>query len=131
MNIRLTMVFRWLCVVLWMTMIWYFSDQPELRSEFPTVIDTILRKIAHMLEFFVLAYFLHNALRGHGVRRPAFFLITFFGSWCYAVIDEYHQTFVYGRSGSAVDVIVDFMGILLFVTMQKSYNQKHTKEDMV
>jgi VanZ family protein len=36
-----------------------------------------------------------------------------------AMLDEYHQTFVYGRSGSPRDVLIDSIGILIGVIVTR------------
>jgi VanZ family protein len=41
-------------------------------------------------------------------------------SFLYAITDEYHQSFVEGRHGSAVDVGIDALGISLAVLMVRS-----------
>ncbi len=53
---------NWLAVILWLGVIYYFSSQPELKSQLEPFIDLICRKIAHMAEFFVLAYLFFRAL---------------------------------------------------------------------
>jgi VanZ family protein len=89
-----------------MALIFALSAQPDLNSGLGTW-DTILRKCAHMAEFGLLWILWWRAL-GYGSRAiPAVIAIG------YAITDEVHQTFVDGRVGSVVDVLIDSAGVLL------------------
>jgi VanZ family protein len=66
-----------------------------------------LRKIAHAAEYAVLGALLVRAL---GRELPAVAI-----GIAYAVTDEVHQSFVAGRNGAVVDVLVDAVGVLLGV----------------
>ena len=71
--------------------------------------DVLLRKVAHFTEYAVLTGLWWRALNGLGVRYalPAAMAI----SLGYAATDEFHQTFVDGRRGTPVDVLIDSAGI--------------------
>lgn len=108
---------RWLAVFLWMGVIFLFSNEPDLRSKLPSVMDLILRKLAHMSEFYVLAYLFERALNEHRVsffpKLAGAFIFSFFS----AVFDEYHQTYVSGRHGSLIDIAIDSIGAAFFVIL--------------
>lgn len=77
--------------------------------------DFILRKFAHIFEYFVLTLLIFPAVfKSKQNKKTALFLAVVF-SILYAISDEYHQTFVFGRSGNVTDVIIDLFGILLAV----------------
>ena len=109
---------NWLAVLLWLGVIYYFSSQPNLKSELEPIWDLIFRKIAHLAEFFVLAYLLYRSLSSNGLKGKNLLLISFFLSLTFAVLDEWHQSQVAGRLASPVDVLVDSVGILFFVALQ-------------
>ena len=98
------MVSRWLPVVVWAGVIFAFSSVPSLSTHLGTW-DFVLRKLAHMTEYAVLALLL---LRATGSYAWAFGLAV-----GYACTDEFHQTFVRGRHGSPVDVGIDAVGALI------------------
>ena len=98
------MVSRWLPVVVWAGVIFAFSSVPSLSTHLGTW-DLLLRKLAHMTEYAVLALLL---LRATGSYAWAFGLAV-----GYACTDEFHQTFVRGRHGSPVDVGIDAVGALI------------------
>jgi VanZ family protein len=93
--------------LLLMAVIFFLSAQPELNSGLG-MWDTLLRKLGHMAEFGLLWWLWWRALdlRGRAAIAAAIAL-------AYAVSDEFHQTFVDGRVGSAVDVLIDATGIAL------------------
>ncbi|MBQ9663271.1 MAG: VanZ family protein [Oscillospiraceae bacterium] len=72
-----------------------------------------IRKYAHMAEYAMLAFssgfFFREVFLDRIPRRS----LCCGGLFCllYACSDEYHQTFVAGRVGSAVDVMVDMVGV--------------------
>lgn len=105
--------FYWASVFLWCALIYFFSAQPNLKTPFLDW-DFVLRKMAHITEYAIL--FL--------LSRRAFFntinknIAASFGgifALLYAASDEYHQSFVVGRGASAIDVMIDGVGILLGV----------------
>lgn len=98
----------WGAVVLWLGGIWWLSDQPDLRSGLAA--DFLLRKLAHVAEFAVLAALLVHALR-LSLSLPLSLALAVTGALLYAGIDEWHQSWVPGRHGSLVDAVIDAVGI--------------------
>jgi VanZ family protein len=70
----------------------------------------ILRKLGHVTGYALLTCLWWWALRGL-VRRPL--LVAVCIALAYACTDEFHQTFVRGRTGTPVDVGVDAIGMAL------------------
>jgi VanZ family protein len=73
--------------------------------------DVLLRKLAHFTEYAVLTVLWWRALRGLGARFPLAIAMAI--SLGYAATDEFHQTFVDGRKGTPVDVLIDSGGIAI------------------
>lgn len=92
---------RWVPVVAWMGLIFVFSHQPGPVSQ-RLAASTPVRKLAHLGEYAVL-----GALAGRAAGRPLPALAL---GAAYAATDEWHQTFVPGRSGQAADVLLDSAG---------------------
>jgi uncharacterized membrane protein YozB (DUF420 family) len=88
-----------------MGLIFFLSAQPDLSSGLG-MWDLYLRKAAHMTEFGLLFLLWRRAL---GERALPAALIAI----AYAATDEYHQTFVTGRHGAPVDVLIDATGVAL------------------
>jgi len=109
---------NWLLVFLWLGVIYFFSSQSNLKSALEPFWDFIFRKIAHMAEYFVLAYLTFRAYRSLNVsvwESLGFALII---AVLAAVADEFHQLGVKGRVGSPIDVAIDSVGTLTFGVMQ-------------
>ena len=106
----------WFPVFLWLGMIFYFSSIPGLKSGLSY--DYVLRKSAHVIEYFVLTLLLYRAFKG-SCRKVFYysFLLSMTAAFFYAVSDEFHQRFVFGRSGCFRDICVDAIGILGFFTV--------------
>lgn len=111
-------VLNWILVFGWMGVIYYFSNQPNLKSELAPAWDTFFRKIAHMSEFFILAYFLFNAFRSMGVKLHQALIMSFMITVIYAFSDEFHQGQVLGRHSSYKDVAIDSFGALSFIFLR-------------
>ena len=92
--------------LLLMAVIFFLSAQPDLNSGLGKL-DTVLRKLAHLVEFGLLWWLWWRAL-GYRSPVPAAAIAI-----AYAVSDEFHQSFVEGRVGSPVDVLIDATGIAL------------------
>ena len=107
----------WLPVFAWCYIIYFLSSVPGLKTDFG-VCDLILRKCAHITEYFILTILLIRAFR-HSFQIGFRFLIVFASaiSFLYAISDEYHQTFVVNRCGCPSDVLVDTVGILLVILL--------------
>ena len=108
----------WFAVGLWMGIIYYLSNQPNLSTGLG-VWDLVGRKTAHMVEFAVLVFLVYNALINSFSEavakkslKPFLFIAAIF-SFLYAAGDEYHQTFIFGRVGTPNDVAVDSAGIII------------------
>lgn len=101
----------WVPVVVWMGVIFWLSSIPDLESGLKQ--DFILRKIAHMLEFAILTFLLIRGLKQEKLNYKKVVLYSLIIALFYALTDEYHQSFVFGRQCSFKDVDIDGIGILL------------------
>jgi VanZ family protein len=97
-----------------MAVIFFLSHQPDLSSGLGTW-DLIGRKILHAAEYALLCFLWWRALAT--VTHPGRALAAAAAiSVAYAVSDEIHQTFIEGRNGSPVDVMIDAAGVAAAVT---------------
>lgn len=107
---------NWILVIIWAGIIFYLSSLPNLNSGLDQ--DFILRKSAHIFEYFVLTLLLYRAI-ARNINKKTAILMAVLASLLYAVSDEYHQTFVFGRSGDPVDVLIDSAGIFIAIFFVK------------
>lgn len=77
------------------------------RMQFP------IRKAAHMTEYFILACFICLPLYVYGVRGKRMVIAAVLLCAAFAASDEFHQSFVGGRTPAVRDVCIDTAGALL------------------
>jgi hypothetical protein len=99
---------RWLPPVGLMALIFALSAQPNLSSGLG-LFDLVGRKVVHMAEFGLLCALWWRAL-GTDARFPSALVGAWTISVLYAASDEWHQSFVVGRTGSPWDVLIDAAG---------------------
>ncbi|MFP6664735.1 MAG: VanZ family protein [Deltaproteobacteria bacterium] len=129
---RRDLVCRWGPVAAWAATIWLFSTEyftgdgtsrvlvpllefflPRAAPELLSQLHGLLRKLAHVTEFALLALLLGRALmRSHRTLAwLAWRVLPMAVAW--AILDEWHQTFVPRRVGAVTDVLLDSAGVLL------------------
>jgi VanZ family protein len=101
-----------------MGIIFALSAQSTLPHAPDDLLDVILKKSAHAAGYAVLAMLLCRALgiaaAVHAEQATRLRTAIALGiALAYAISDEYHQSFVAGRTPSPVDVMIDFAGALL------------------
>jgi VanZ family protein len=101
----------WLPPLLLMAAIFFFSAQPDLDSGLGAI-DLVTRKLVHLLEYALLCFLWWRAFSAR-VPPGRAALAAFVVSALYAITDEFHQSFVEGRSGSPLDVAIDSTGAAL------------------
>jgi len=92
--------------------LWLF---PHTSPETLAVVHLIIRKIAHFTEYAVLAYLAARAFRTspRAALANRWFLAALALVVAYALLDEYHQSFVPSRTASIYDSLVDMSGGLV------------------
>jgi VanZ family protein len=97
----------WLPPLAWMVVIFAFSSQHG-GGHLPES-EVLLRKLGHVTGYFVLTILLLRAL--HRAEVAPAMPIAIAAALAYAVSDEWHQSFVPGRTATPVDVGIDAIGI--------------------
>jgi len=94
-----------------------FSD--EQVAVISGKIEHYVRKLAHVTEYFVLAVSVAFPLYVYGLRGIPLMVIA--GGFCvgFACLDEYHQSFVAGRSPSKKDVLIDSIGVFIGIIVTR------------
>lgn len=106
--------------------LWLF---PNTSPETLAVVHFIVRKIAHFTEYAILGFLAARAFRTS--PRPAinqrWFLICLTLIVVYALMDEYHQTFVPSRTASIYDSMIDVTGglIALLIVRKRTADSTH------
>lgn len=131
-------------VILWMGVIFYFSNQPATvsTSQSNKVIHAldkisedsilgdilqilyeskgasfIIRKSAHMISYAILAVLSFIMVYSHKTYIKPSFIYGFLITFLYAITDEIHQLFIPGRSGMIQDVLIDSLGAIIGLSL--------------
>ncbi len=106
---------RFLPLIGVMSLIFYLSHLPGESLHLPNIVN--IDKVLHCLAYATLgiAYIIAHA--PHWRQRHPRLLAASVPLFCllYGVSDEFHQSFVPGRSVSGADLLADFVGGLLAV----------------
>lgn len=129
----------WIPAVVIMCLIFYFSSKPDTESNESSLVITktllntyenvigspipvqernhkeefinhIIRKTAHFSEYAALALAIAFHLCVLGFKKRSMMILPILTAALYAAADEFHQTFVPGRSGQISDVLLDTFG---------------------
>jgi VanZ family protein len=91
-----------------------FQDVFPITSVYTDVLHSLVRKGAHFFIYFVLGLLVMVALQSHEkVGNKGLLVRAVLICGLYAMSDEYHQTYIAGRSGQWSDVLIDTSGALL------------------
>ena len=139
MNRKIKQILLTLSSIMWMIRIFGFSsDTAEESSRLSAMVCTFLaenfirgfdamspsdresiidgmqiyvRKGAHVTEYIILGVLLVLTFAAYRLRKAGTAALA--AGILYAALDEYHQSFVPGRSGEIKDVLIDACGLLL------------------
>ena len=104
------LLWRWLPLILWMALIYWLSDQPVLPHPVRQygISDFVYDSAAHGFTFGMLALLAYRALPGDGWRRLTWAAVF---ALAYGASDEWHQSFVPGRTATLADWAMDTLGV--------------------
>ena len=138
---KITILFLILSII-WMGVIFILSATPATKSDRESkavvrsvvtttskddienidgLVDTLnkpFRKLAHASVYFVLAILVLSTFIS--LKKYKLYInniISILWSFLYACSDEYHQTFVVGRSGELTDVLIDTFGAIIGIVL--------------
>jgi VanZ family protein len=110
-----------------MAVIFFFSSQESGGAH--GALELLLRKLGHVSEYGLLTFCWWRALRGLGVSRENRVAIALAVgiALAYSASDEFHQTFVRGRHGTPVDVLIDSIGMAIAAVLaSRAYARRRT-----
>ncbi|MBX9693052.1 MAG: VanZ family protein [Cyanobacteria bacterium] len=133
---------RLVLLVLWLLVIFAFSSQAHsgaVTEAYLGDFNVLVRKLCHVSEYFILCLlFYWNLSPGSGGKKvggaagalrchPVVLSIVL--TILYSVSDEWHQSFVPGRSASASDVMVDCVGVVIASVILTSLRRRNVVEN--
>ena len=97
-------------------LLWLFPGISEERLQ---LAHLLIRKAAHLTEYAVLGWLAARAFvtSSRNLLQQHWFLASLFLIMLQAAMDEYHQSFVATRTGSAYDSLIDITGGLFALIM--------------
>lgn len=128
-----------ICVVLWMSIIFYFSSEQgenssstsekvceiivniidikdtftvEEKEKLVEIIEPTIRKLAHFTIYTIGGLLISNCVYQFLNKEKQLIIISTSIGVIYAISDEIHQLVVSGRSGNIKDVVIDSLGII-------------------
>ncbi len=114
----------WLPIWAWMFFIYSLSSLSEFSIGFTGGFDVFLKKSWHVFAFFVLTALIYRAFRSYEISKSDSYILGTLGSFIYAISDEIHQLFVPERHGCITDLLIDIIGIALFIILAKILAKK-------
>ena len=125
---RFNKFFHLSMLLVWSLLIFLFSSIPGSGKEYYDSIVFLERKGAHILEYAILAvlwmFFLESFFKK---SKKELKNIAIFSSFVFAVFDEIHQVFVFGRNGRLTDIIIDLIGIILGIWLYEKIRKMNEK----
>lgn len=91
--------------------------EPAKREGYISMLQTPIRKGAHMSEYAVFCVLVFIALTVNQVKIKLRYKITFAITFLFACSDEIHQLYVPYRSGRFTDVLIDMSGCLIAMAL--------------
>jgi VanZ family protein len=120
---------RVLVLLVWMAVIYWFSDQPnsnQVTENYFGDFNFSVRKLAHFSEYailFLIANWTLMASKIDRVRCKSAWLAVALAIG-YALLDEWHQAYVPGRSAALGDVLIDASGAAVACILIKLWEKR-------
>lgn len=101
----------WLPTLFWATIIFSFSSKTTPTTSQVYWQDFVVKKAAHLFVYAVLSVLIYRSLKlTTQYQRPYLLLFTITITFLYAITDEFHQSFTFGREPTIRDVLIDIVG---------------------
>ena len=119
-----------LVLILWMGIIFAFSSQansgtttqnileaslPFFELQLIETLNFIIRKLAHLTEYFILTLLVVSLLKEYTKSERKIIILSLIFCFLYACTDEYHQSFISGRTATLRDVFIDTTGGIIYL----------------
>ncbi len=116
-----------------MAVIFILSAQQTLPSPSSPAATFLMEQGGHLLEYAILAALCFRAVtQTFPNRQPALWALAI--TALYALSDEWHQSFVPGRDAEVMDLVIDFLGALLGLSVRHLWMRRgrnaHTMRKM-
>jgi VanZ family protein len=120
-NRRVPFALRWLPALAMMAAIFFFSSLPASTLPYFGIWDVVVKKGGHMTGYALLGMAYYFALPA-SLRRGYRWMLALLMAQLFSLSDEFHQSFVQGRTSSLVDVGIDMAGAMIALTISSRYS---------
>lgn len=117
----------WIPFIAWAIVIYSFSSNPTVKTSEVHWQDFVVKKSAHLTEYFIFSLLLYRGLINTGVNSKKAILIVILSAFLYGLTDEFHQSYTPGREPKIRDVLIDSLGSIFFVYSLKKVIIKSKK----
>ena len=119
------LLFYWLPPIVLMIFIFSLSSRQRIGISEEFIINFIIFKTLHVMEYGVLYFFFFRAFNAYSTEKTSrAFIYAGIATLLFAISDETHQTFVPTREGSSRDIFIDTIGIGLCFMYTKTNLKK-------
>ena len=118
---EIPLVLRWLPALVLMAAIFFFSSLPASTLPYFGVWDVLVKKGGHMTGYAMLGTAYYFALPA-SLRTSYRFVLALLMALLFSLSDEFHQSFVQGRTSSLVDVGIDMLGTMIALSISSRYS---------
>ncbi|MFT5874041.1 MAG: VanZ family protein [Clostridium sp.] len=100
-------------------------DGPSIKF---SDVNYFVRKNAHFFQYFILSILICAAIKEFNLNKWSEIFLLLFILLLFPVIDEFIQKYIPGRTSNIFDVIIDFGGGILGLTISIIMHKMHTKK---
>lgn len=104
-----------------------FTNNYSFNKDVFDTLHLIVRKSAHVFEYFILSALLYNYLRFYVKENKKLYIYTFILNLICSIADEFHQLFIVDRTAKIFDPLIDSIGAIIFLIIIIIYKKNVTK----
>lgn len=108
------------------TILYGLTNNTVFEKEVFSFLHMMVRKTAHVLEYFILSALLFSYLRFYITKEKRLFITVFILNFVCSCFDELHQLFIYERAGKLTDILIDSLGAIIFLIIIIIYRKNVT-----
>lgn len=115
------MLNRWFPPAVWMLLIFILSSQSHLPGPAGAAPNFLAHKIMHLVVYAVLYALLYRAINMQKKKTIRDWILPLILTTIYAATDEFHQSYVPGRTPAFHDIGYDILGASIALLMLQQY----------
>lgn len=96
-------------------------------TKFIISLDPTLQNLLHIPVFGLLAFLWLKSFTKNSILTSTKVIITLIVSILFGCLDEFHQTFIPGRYGSLIDILLNLVGIFMVILFFLFYRSRKTQ----